>query len=47
MKHSLAGLNVMCKEAEPRTAEEVGCQPAEGVGSERGWSQRRSKKMEQ
>lgn len=47
MKHCFAGLNAMCREAEPRTAEEIGCHPAEGVGSKRGWSQRRSKKMEQ
>ena len=32
MKHYFVGPNVMCKEAEPRTAEEVGCQPAEGGG---------------
>lgn len=32
MKCSLAGPNEMCKKAEPRTAEEVGSQPAEGGG---------------
>lgn len=32
MKHCLAGVNVMCKKAEPRTADEVGGQPAEGGG---------------
>ena len=32
MKHCLAGPNVMCRKAEPRTADEVGGQPAEGPG---------------
>lgn len=36
MKHCLAGPNVMCKKAEPRTADEVGGQPAEGPGGGKG-----------
>ena len=36
MKHCYAGPNVMCKKAEPRTAEEAGCQPAEWVGGGKG-----------